>query len=175
MEKKVIDKHMDKHLENVQYEARVALDRFGEYGMKIDKKFLSHFLKATIERLNQTCKRYGTESKWKISDKMPNAKATTSTAKATEATKRTTSKATATTTATATATTTTTMAATTTSTNPPVRAPITTTASGTSAKDKLMEAIDLTSDTATKRLSKDATETEHSTKKRKSNKTDGKN
>ena len=50
MENKLVDKHMDKHLENVQHEAKAALDRFAELGMKIDKKFLGHFLKSTIDR-----------------------------------------------------------------------------------------------------------------------------
>ena len=50
MENKLVDKHMDKHLENVQHEAKAALDRFAELGMKIDKRFLGHFLKSTIDR-----------------------------------------------------------------------------------------------------------------------------
>lgn len=50
MEINLIETKMDEHLLSVQREAKLALDQFGACGMKMDKKFINHFLKVTIDR-----------------------------------------------------------------------------------------------------------------------------
>lgn len=50
MDENIIEIQMDEHLINVQQEAKLALDRFASSKMNIDKKFIKHFLKVTIDR-----------------------------------------------------------------------------------------------------------------------------
>lgn len=50
MDENIIELQMDEHLHNIQQEAKSALDRFALSKMNIDKKFINHFLKVTIDR-----------------------------------------------------------------------------------------------------------------------------
>lgn len=50
MSENSIDTKMDAHLMNIQRETKAALDDFEESGFKVDKKFINHFLKVSIDR-----------------------------------------------------------------------------------------------------------------------------
>ncbi|XP_031624192.1 uncharacterized protein LOC116341339 [Contarinia nasturtii] len=55
MDESVTKTKMDEHLMRVEQETIAALDSFQKSGLKVDKEFISDFLKVSINRLTQTC------------------------------------------------------------------------------------------------------------------------
>lgn len=50
MGENIVETQMDEHLMNIQRETKWALDRFEQSGLKVDRKFINHFQKVTVDR-----------------------------------------------------------------------------------------------------------------------------
>lgn len=49
MDEKKLEAKMEEHLSNTRWDIRVALQRFQDYGVKIDRRFRRDFIKRTTD------------------------------------------------------------------------------------------------------------------------------
>ncbi|XP_031623789.1 uncharacterized protein LOC116341072 [Contarinia nasturtii] len=75
---------IDEHLSKIQQETNATLNNFKQFGFNVDKMFMKHFLKVSIDRMEKTCKRYQSEGKLETSNEVPNGKTMSSMASHTE-------------------------------------------------------------------------------------------
>ncbi|XP_055301600.1 uncharacterized protein LOC129568082 isoform X1 [Sitodiplosis mosellana] len=67
MEQNLVKTQIDEHLMTIQRNTEATLNRFERSGLTVDKMFLDYLLKLSVDRLTQTCDRFETDAKYKMS------------------------------------------------------------------------------------------------------------